>query len=97
MKKDAINPSHYKQGDIECIDAIESAVVNKSGAEAVQVGNIMKYLWRYEEKNGIEDVTKCRWYLERLIKILEKKQAIQKPEQKTTFGILEGTKEWSKL
>jgi len=97
MKKDNINPSHYKQGDIECIDAIESAVVNKSGAEAVQVGNIIKYLWRYEEKNGLEDVKKCRWYLERLIKIIEKKQATLKPEYKPTYGILEETKTWSKL
>jgi hypothetical protein len=74
MIKDDINPSHYKNGKIEAIDAIESAVVGKPGPEAVQVGNIIKYLWRYEDKNGLVDVKKCRWYLERLISILEEKQ-----------------------
>lgn len=64
--KDAINPDHYKQGDIECIDAIVSAVVNKKGIEAYCVGNIFKYLWRYESKNGIEDINKAVWYLNKL-------------------------------
>jgi hypothetical protein len=50
---------------------MESATVNKKGDEAVSVGLIIKYLWRYEEKGGLEDVQKCRWYLNRLIKILE--------------------------
>ena len=95
--KDNINPNHYKQGDIECIDAIESAVVGKSGPEAVQVGNILKYLWRYEEKNGIEDIKKCRWYLERLIKIVEKKKATAKTDVKPTFGILESNETWTQL
>lgn len=65
---DMVNhPSHYTQGGIECIDAIKAATVGKTGIEAVCVANIVKYLWRYEEKNGLEDVKKARWYLERLI------------------------------
>lgn len=65
---DMVNhPSHYTQGDIECIDAIKAATVGKTGIEAVCVANVIKYLWRYEEKNGSEDVKKARWYLERLI------------------------------
>lgn len=65
---DNINhPSHYTQGGIECIDAIKAATVGKTGIEAVCVANVVKYLWRYEEKNGLEDVKKARWYLERLI------------------------------
>lgn len=65
---DMVNhPSHYTQGGIECIDAIKSATVGKTGIEAVCVANVVKYLWRYEEKNGMEDVKKARWYLERLI------------------------------
>lgn len=65
---DMVNhPSHYTQGDIECIDAIKAATVGKTGIEAVCVANVIKYLWRYEEKNGPEDVKKARWYLERLI------------------------------
>lgn len=61
------HPSHYTQGKIECIDALESATIGKSGIEAVCVANVIKYLWRYEEKNGLEDVKKAQWYLERLV------------------------------
>lgn len=69
---DVVNhPSHYTQGGIECIDAITAATVGKTGIEAVCVANVVKYLWRYEEKNGLEDVKKARWYLERLINELE--------------------------
>lgn len=64
---------HYTQGGIECIDAIKAATVGKTGIEAVCVANVVKYLWRYEEKNGLEDVKKARWYLERLISELENK------------------------
>lgn len=72
-KHDAVNhPSHYTQGKVECIDTIESACINKQGIEAVCVANVIKYLWRYESKNGVEDVKKARWYLERLIEELEK-------------------------
>ena len=73
---DAINPSHYKQGKVECIDAIESATVNKTGLEAVCVANVIKYLWRYEAKNGLEDVRKAQWYLAKLIDYLEHKEKI---------------------
>lgn len=69
---DMVNhPSHYNQGVIECIDCIKSATVGKVGIEAFCVGNAIKYLFRYEEKNGVEDVKKARWYIDRLIKELE--------------------------
>lgn len=72
---DMVNhPQHYTQGGIECIDALKAATVDKHGIEAVCVANIIKYLWRYEEKNGVEDVRKARWYLERLLKELEESQ-----------------------
>ena len=72
VRQDMINhPSHYTQGKVECIDALESATIGKSGIEAVCVANIIKYLWRYEEKNGIEDVKKAQFYLNRLIDTLE--------------------------
>jgi hypothetical protein len=71
---DNVNPKHYKRGKVECIDAIESATIGKKGIEAVAVGNIIKYLWRYEEKGGLEDVQKCKWYLDKLIEVLKNKQ-----------------------
>ena len=72
---DMVNhPKHYTQGGIECIDALKAATVGKRGIEAVCVANVIKYLWRYEEKNGIEDVRKAKWYVERLLKELEESQ-----------------------
>lgn len=71
---DVVNhPSHYTKGSIECIDAIDSATTGKSGIEAVCVANIIKYLFRYEEKNGLEDVKKAKWYINKLISELESK------------------------
>lgn len=67
------HPSHYNNGSVECIDAMEAATVNKSGAEAICTSNVIKYLWRYEAKNGLEDVKKAQWYINRLIAELEGK------------------------
>nr|DAV90376.1 MAG TPA: nucelotide kinase [Caudoviricetes sp.] len=75
LNADMVNhPSHYTQGGIECIDALKAATVSKTGIEAVCTANVIKYLWRYEEKNGIEDVKKARWYIDRLIRELEEKE-----------------------
>jgi hypothetical protein len=61
-------PSHYNQGEIECIDAIKSATVNKGGIEAVCVANVIKYLWRFEAKgNPVQDLMKAQFYLKKLI------------------------------
>lgn len=67
--KDNVNhPSHYTQGSIECIDAIKAATVGLTGIEAVCTGNAIKYLWRWKFKNGVGDIRKAIWYLERLLK-----------------------------
>jgi hypothetical protein len=63
---DPINPSHYKQGGIECIEAMKVAL--GGGFFGYLRGNAIKYLWRYDKKNGVEDLKKARWYLDRLIK-----------------------------
>lgn len=69
---DVVNhPLHYNKGRIECIDAIDSATAGKSGIEAVCVANVIRYLWRYEEKGGLESVRKAQWYLNKLISELE--------------------------
>lgn len=60
-----INPIHYK-GEIECIDAIKSTMP-KEAFKGYLKGNIMKYIWRYERKNGHEDLLKAQWYLNKLI------------------------------
>lgn len=64
---DMVNhPPHYTQGDIECIDAIHSAL-GSDGFKAYCRGACIKYLWRTDYKNGVEDLKKCDWYLDRLI------------------------------
>jgi hypothetical protein len=67
LVKDNINPNHYKQGGVECIDALEAATVNLKGIEAVCTANAIKYLWRWKEKNGHEDLEKALWYINRLL------------------------------
>lgn len=64
-----INPNHYK-GEIECIDAIKSSMSHQQFIGYLK-GNVQKYTWRYDRKNGIEDLKKAQWYLERLIKEVE--------------------------
>lgn len=64
---DPVNPNHYKAGKIECIDAIESATEGLTGIEAYNTGSIIKYIWRWKRKNGLEDLKKARWYLDKLI------------------------------
>lgn len=70
--KTAINPEYYK-GNIETIDYIEQITEELTGVEAICVFNIIKYISRYSKKNGIEDVKKSQWYLNKLIKFLENK------------------------
>lgn len=67
MDFDPVNkPMHYNQGGIECIDAIQASMTDEQFA-AYCKGNIMKYLWRYENKNKKQDLLKAEWYLRRLI------------------------------
>ena len=67
-KNDMVNhPGHYCKGGLECIDAIKAAVSDLTGIEAVCIANVIKYVWRWKQKNGVEDLKKARWYLDRLI------------------------------
>jgi len=66
LKKDNINPSHYKSGEIECIDAIKSSMTKDEFQGALKA-NILKYIWRFPKKKGIEDLFKAQWYLNCLI------------------------------
>ncbi len=69
-KEDMVNnPSHYNQAGVEAIDAIRAAT--GEGFEFYIQGNILKYLWRYRYKNGVEDLKKAEWYLKVLIEEVE--------------------------
>lgn len=68
MGTDIVNsPDHYTHGDIECIDAIKAATGD--GFSAYLQGNIIKYLWRYPYKGGVEDLRKAQVYLGWLIEV----------------------------
>lgn len=56
------HPSHYTQGSIECIQAMEAAYGKEATAHFC-ICNAFKYLWRTEHKNGMEDIDKALWYL----------------------------------
>ncbi len=66
---DLVNhPPHYQsESGIEVIDVIEAFTKELDGIEAVCTGNIIKYICRWHKKNGLEDLEKARWYLEKLI------------------------------
>ena len=60
------HPSHYTQGPIECIEALESAL-GPEGFKGYCKGCAIKYLWRTDYKGEIEDLRKAEWYINRLI------------------------------
>jgi hypothetical protein len=71
---DPVNkPSHYNQSGIECIDAMKAMTggTNVEPHAAYCWQNSFKYLWRWPYKNGLEDLRKAKWYLDRLISELE--------------------------
>jgi len=63
---DAINPEHYKKGNIEAIDAIKASMSDLE-FQGYLKGNVLKYMWRFRHKKGVEDLQKAEWYNKRLI------------------------------
>jgi hypothetical protein len=68
---DPVNqPDHYRQGEIECIDAIQAALTAEEFRGYCK-GNVLKYVWRERHKGSSESLKKARWYLDRLIGSME--------------------------
>ena len=65
MADNVNHPNHYTTGEVECIDAIKSALGYELFCGYLW-GNAIKYLWRWPRKNRAEDLAKCEWYIERL-------------------------------
>ena len=61
---DMINPSHYRKGNVECIDAIEAAVIGLDPMEAYYTGSAIKYLYRWKNKGGVNDLKKAKWFID---------------------------------
>ena len=65
------HPSHYETGKFECIDVM----VETQGVQATKdfcVCNALKYIYRHKRKNGLEDVKKAIWYLNKYVELEEK-------------------------
>ena len=82
MNDNVTHPSHYTQGGIECIDAIHASLGDREFADYCK-GNIIKYLWRYRGKNGVEDLRKAGMYLTWMIDAEERVEAKDRAEEKT--------------
>ena len=67
------HPNHYCQGGIECIKAIEASMTSEE-FQGYCKGNVMKYVWRFREKNGLEDLKKAQVYLGWMIESKEKQE-----------------------
>jgi hypothetical protein len=72
LRQDMVNnPPHYTNGGLECIDAM----ISSQGTEAVKnfcLCNAFKYIWRTKNKNGIEDIDKAIWYLNKYKELTNK-------------------------
>ena len=66
--KDNINPDHYKSKSKETIERLQDNLT-QGEFKGYLKGNILKYLDRYEHKNGVEDLNKAQWYLNKLIEL----------------------------
>lgn len=74
---DNINhPKHYNNSSAKCECGRRIECIDVTRHMGFNLGNIVKYLWRAEDKNGLEDLKKAQWYLNDLIKQkeLESKQ-----------------------
>ena len=66
------NPSHYKgKFGLEAIEVVKNFVFGLEGVEGFYWGNTIKYLLRFQKKNGVEDLKKAEFYLKRLIEELD--------------------------
>lgn len=67
-QSDPVNsPTHYQTGLIETIDSIKN-ILGHEKFQAYCIGNVIKYLSRYREKNGLEDLKKAETYISFIIK-----------------------------
>lgn len=84
------HPSHYQsKSGLEVIDVIAAFTEGLEGIEAVDTGNAIKYICRWKDKNGVQDLEKAMWYIQHLIDHLNKED-----EQKRVELTLEKYREY---
>jgi len=72
-ESDMVNhPAHYNSRKLEVIDIIEMCIEpEKNSKVAYMMSNVLKYILRFRAKNGLEDLKKAQWYLNRMIEKVE--------------------------
>lgn len=65
------NPEHYTSGKYECIEVMED-VFGDTMVQDFCICNAFKYLYRYKKKNGIQDIRKAKWYIDKFIELEDK-------------------------
>ena len=84
------HPSHYQsKSGLEVIDVIAAFTEGLEGIEAVDTGNAIKYICRWKDKNGVQDLEKAMWYIQHLIDHL-----IKEDEEKRVELTLEKYREY---
>ena len=77
------HPSHYQsETGLEVIDVIEAFTFDLKGIEATDTGNVLKYMCRWKNKNGLQDLEKAKWYLTHLIEHVRKLEEENKRQDK---------------
>lgn len=72
MADNVSHPVHYETGRFECIDVMEETQGIDATADFC-VCNALKYVYRHRRKNGLEDIKKAIWYLNKYVELEEKK------------------------
>lgn len=88
MQQEMVNhPAHYQsETGLEVIDVIHAFTFDLKGIEAFDTGNALKYLCRWAQKNGVQDLKKAKWYIEHLIAHIEKLEEENDPYVSSTVN-----------
>ena len=89
MEEDRVNhPKHYEGScSIECIDMMQAMFGKGSVAEYCCM-NAFKYLWRYKFKNGYEDISKAKWYIDKAEELLDGDSSCDLTAVKVIFNLV---------
>jgi len=68
MNDNVNHPAHYETGKFECIEVMREVFGDESVKAFCQC-NAFKYLYRMNRKNGIEDMKKAKWYIDKYIEL----------------------------
>ena len=64
------HPSHYETGKFECFDVMRE-VLGDDSVKDFCIANTFKYIYRHKRKNGVEDIKKAKWYIDKYLELEE--------------------------